>query len=103
MNASSPSLSIHSRVRIGRTVLHCKSVGLPRPQKARCCTLPRMGLVLASAAVTKDVEKLYQDLESAALELKRSPPSLVHPFMSYLTCVEISFEILGSRWQDWPA
>ena len=60
-----------------RQLSHYKSVALPRPQKARCGTPYRRSLIVASAAVTEIAEKLYQNLESAALELKRTPPSLV--------------------------
>lgn len=70
---------LHSHKGAVGTHLHCQSVALPRPQKARCGPLHRRGLVLASAAVTENAEKLYQNLESAAQELKRTPPSLVLP------------------------
>ena len=77
MKAIGPQASLHSHKGAVGKHLHCKSVALPRPQKARCGPLHRRGLVLASAAVTENAEKLYQNLESAAQELKRTPPSLV--------------------------
>lgn len=33
--------------------------------------------IVASAAVTQDAKELYEGLETAALELRRAPPSLV--------------------------
>ena len=59
------------------TLSRHRSVALFRPQDARRWTLHCRAPVVASAAVTESSEKLYQSLESAALELKRSPPSLV--------------------------
>ena len=37
----------------------------------------RRGRVIASATVAEDAKKLYNALETAALELRRAPPSLV--------------------------